>query len=169
MIIRASLTKDYERIEAIHLAAFSASKLGYNGEAELVRALHTSDDTLVSLVAEQHGKMVGHVMFSRMRVEADGSHLSAAGLAPVVVLPNLQSVGIGSALIRAGLEALRAAGIQISFVLGDPAYYPRFGYSAADARPFTSPFAGPHFMAVWLDSSLPRPTSGRAVYAKAFG
>lgn len=169
MIIRASQTGDYERIEAVHVAAFSASNLGHNGEAELVRALHASDDTLVSLVAEQDGEMVGHVMFSRMRVEADGSQLSAAGLAPVAVMPNLQSVGIGSALIRAGLEALRAAGTQISFVLGHPDYYPRFGYSAVDARPFSSPFAGPHFMALWLDANQPHPSSGRAEYAKAFG
>jgi putative acetyltransferase len=169
MIIRVAHHQDFEQIEAVHEAAFSATNLGHNGEAELVRALHASDDTLVSLIAEHEGEMVGHVMFSRMHVEADGTLLSAAGLAPVAVLPKLQNRGTGSSLISAGLEALQTAGIQISFVLGHPAYYPRFGYSAVDALPFSSPFAGPHFMALWLDTSLPRPTSGRADYAKAFG
>ncbi len=126
-------------------------------------------DTLVSLVAEQSGAIIGHVLFSRMDVEADGAALSGAGLAPVSVVPERQGQGIGAALILAGLEALRKQGTAISFVLGHEDYYPRFGYSPDLAARFASPFAGPHFMAMMLDSDAAWPLGGRADYAPAFG
>src|SRR3546814_21168484 len=101
-------------------------------------------DVLVSLVAEADGVIAGHVLFSRMAVEAAGATLSAAGLAPVSVAPGRQGQGIGAVLIRAGLDTLRERDVAISFVLGHPAYYPRFGYMADLAARFASPFAGPH-------------------------
>ncbi len=125
-------------------------------------------DALVSLVADIEGATVGHVLFSRMTVVADSQSLAGAGLGPVGVLPAYQSRGIGSALIREGLARLPALGIEISFVLGHADYYPSFGYSAEDARPFASPYASPHFMALYLDSGATRPQSGRAEYAPAF-
>ena len=85
------------------------------------------------------------------------------------VLAALQGQGIGDALIRAGLDALRERGCAISFVLGHDAYYPRFGYSPGLAARFASPFAGPHFMAMMLDSDAAWPLGGRADYAPAFG
>ncbi len=112
---------------------------------------------MVSLVAERRGAIVGHVLFSRMDVEADGAPLSGAGLAPVSVLPEQQGQGIGDALIRAGLDALREQGMATSFVLGHESYYPRFGYSPELAARFASPFAGPHFMAMMLDSGATWP------------
>ena len=131
--------------------------------------LEADGDALVSLVAERDGVVVGHVLFSRMDVEADGTALSAAGLAPVSVAPGSQGQGIGDALIRAGLGALREQGVAASFVLGHEGYYPRFGYSPGLAARFASPFAGPHFMAMMLDSDAPWPLGGRADYAPAFG
>jgi putative acetyltransferase len=153
----------------VHRAAFASTAFGHQGEADLVRAVHADGDALVSLVAETDGEIVGHALFSRMEIEADGVPLRGAGLAPVGVLPYLHSSGVGSALIWRGLEMLHGQGIQISFVLGHPDYYPRFGYSAEAALPFTSPFAGPHFMALLLDKSVQLPESGRARYAPAFG
>ena len=126
-------------------------------------------DALVSLVAESGGALVGHVLFSRMDVEADGVSLPAAGLAPVSVVPARQGEGIGAALIRAGLDALRQQGIAMSFVLGHADYYARFGYSTDLGARFASPFAGPHFMAMMLDSNAEWPQGGRADYAPAFG
>src|SRR3546814_1761544 len=126
-------------------------------------------DVLVSLVAEADGVIAGHVLFSRMAVEAAGATLSAAGLAPVSVAPGRQGQGIGAVLIRAGLDTLRERDVAISFVLGHQAYYPRFGYMADLAARFASPFAGPHFMAMMLDSNGPWPLGGRADYAPAFG
>src|SRR3546814_18554841 len=95
------------------------------------------------------------------------SALSCAGLAPVSVAPGHQGQGIGDALIRAGIDALREQDIAISFVLGHEAYYPRFGYSPDLAARFASPFARPHFMATMLgDGAWPK--AGRASYAPAF-
>lgn len=163
MLIRPATSADAASIRAIHEAAFEG-----DDEAHLVEMIDADGDALVSLVIGIEGASVGHILFSRMTVEADGSQLTAAGLAPVGVLPHYQGVGLGSALIREGLALLPALGIQISFVLGHADYYPRFGYSVDDARPFASPYAGPHFMALYLDSDVTRPQSGRADYAPAF-
>ncbi len=169
MIIHPLEPADFDAVDAVHRAAFASTAFGHQGEAELVRAIHADGDALVSLVAESEGTIVGHALFSWMEVEADGVALKGAGLAPVGVLPKLHGEGVGSALIWRGLEMLQALDIQISFVLGHPDYYPRFGYSAATAQPFASPFAGPHFMALLLDKAVQLPESGRARYAPAFG
>ncbi|MBR2173902.1 GNAT family N-acetyltransferase [Sphingopyxis sp.] len=167
--IRAATAADAETVDTIIRAAFAGTDFGHQGEAELVRMIDADGDALVSLVAERDGAIVGHILFSRMDVEADGAALSGAGLAPVSVVPDLQGQGIGDALIRAGLDALREQGVAISFVLGHDAYYPRFGYSPDLAARFASPFAGPHFMAMMLDSDAAWPLGGRADYAPAFG
>lgn len=165
--IRPAEASDGEAIDALIRAAFAGSAHGYQGEAELVRGIEADGDTLVSLVAEVGESIAGHVLFSRMNVEADGRPLAAAGLAPLSVSPVHQRRGIGGALIRAGLDALRERGVAIGFVLGDTAYYSRFGYSADLGARFVSPFAGPYFMAMRLDGGA-WPSEGRADYAPAF-
>ncbi|MGH6650736.1 MAG: GNAT family N-acetyltransferase [Sphingopyxis sp.] len=167
--IRPATANDADAIDTVIRAAFAGTDFGHQGEAELVRMVGEDGDTLVSLIAERGGAVVGHVLFSRMDVEADGAARSGAGLAPVSVLPGLQGQGIGDTLIRAGLDALRKQGVAISFVLGHADYYPRFGYSPDLAARFASPFAGPHFMAMMLDSDAAWPLGGRADYAPAFG
>lgn len=169
MLIRpASADADLPAIIALHKAAFASADFGYQGEGELVAAIYDDGDAIVSLVAEAEGSIIGHVLFSRMDVVADGIAIPAAGLAPVGVLPDWQGKGVGDALIRAGIDALHEQGVAISFVLGHPSYYPRFGYSVEAARTFCSPYAGPHFMALWLDKPATLPESGRASYAPAF-
>lgn len=163
MLVRAATSADAAAIHEIHKAAF-----GSDAEARLVAMLEADGDALVSLVAGIEGAVVGHAMFSRMNVEADGKPLRAAGLAPVGVLPAYQGLGFGGALIREGLSLLPKQGVEMSFVLGHEAYYPRLGYSAALAAPFASPYAGPHFMALAFDTGFTAPSSGRADYAPAF-
>lgn len=163
MLIRDATRADAVAISALHNAAF-----GGGAEARLVAALEADGDTIVSLVTEIEGAIVGHVLYSRMTVEADGKILPAAGLAPVGVFPHYQRLGLGSMLIRDGLARLSSLGIRIVFVLGDPAYYERFGFSANLAAPYASPYAGPHFMALNQDTEFARPQAGRADYAKAF-
>lgn len=169
VVIRPTRTDDREAIDGVVRAAFAGTEFGHQGEAELVRVVEVDGDVLLSLVAEKAEGIAGHVLFSRMTVEADGAPLAAAGLAPVSVAPDLQGQGIGSALIRAGLAELRAQGVAISFVLGDPAYYMRFGYSSDLAARFASPFSGPYLMAMMLDSHAEWPQGGQAHYAPAFG
>jgi putative acetyltransferase len=91
----------------------------------------------------------------------------ALALAPVTVVPERQDAGIGSRLIRAGLERATADGWQGVFVLGEPEYYGRFGFDAALAADFTSPYAGPYFMALTLNTELPA-TEGKIDHAPAF-
>ena len=167
-VIRAAVATDADAIDRVICAAFAGTDYGYQGEAELVRMIDGDGDALVSLVAERGGEIVGQVLFSRMDVEADGERIAAAGLAHVAAAPELQGRGIGGALIRAGLAALREQDYAISFVLGHESYYPRFGYSPELAARFASPFAGPHFMAMMLESGATWPVSGRADYAPAF-
>lgn len=166
--IRPASRDDFGLFETIHRAAFTKCEFGYNDEALLARQLTEEGDALVSLIAEVNDEAVGHVMFSRMKVEADGKPLVAAGLAPIGIIPEYQFKGVGSRLIQAGLAALKPQGVQLGFVIGHPGYYPRFGYSLELAKPFASPFAGGYFMAVQLDESLPTPTSGKAEFAAVF-
>lgn len=163
MHIRPAKPDDAKAIFALHCLTFPD-----DSEARLVEALVAEGDALVSLVAELNGTIVGHVMFSRMAVTGDGREMKAAGLAPVSTNPAHQERGIAAALIERGLNDLRALGVEISFVLGNPEYYARFGYSVIDALRFTSAYACPAFMVQMLDPATPMPKSGTADYAPAF-
>lgn len=165
---RAAGDEDAEMIASLHREAFSASDRSYGGEAELVAMLSADGDLVFSHVAEEDGTIVGHIALSPMRAEGDGVGIRALGLGPVGVLPNRQGRGIGSGLIEAAHGWAREQGWQMIFLLGDPAYYARFGYSAETAAPFASPYAGPYWQALILDERFALPKSARADYARAF-
>lgn len=160
-LVRAAAPTDRAAIRAVHLAAFPGAD-----EADLVEALSRDGDLAISLVAVEDGAIVGHIAFSVMRVVADGASITALGLAPLAVRPAHQRTGAGSALIEAGIVAAREAGAQMIFVLGNPDYYGRFGFDAAEAAAFASPYAGPHLMALRLSGESYE--SGAADYAPAF-
>ena len=160
--VRAAVAADATAIRSVLLAAFPTPL-----EADLVEALVRDGDVTASLVAEDAGALVGHILTSRMAVEADERRLRGVGLAPLAVLPERQREGIGGGLVRAAIESARADGEDIVFLVGDPEYYRRFGFSAEAAAPFASPFAGPHFMACLL-SERAAPRAGTAAYAPAF-
>ena len=152
---------DAEGIRAVHLAAFPTAS-----EADLVTALHVDLDSEISLVARNEGQIVGHVLLSRMKVEGDGREYRALGLAPVAVLPNFQRKGVGGRLIEEALRRAEEQGEETVFVLGEPEYYQRFGFRQETAKPFSSRYAGPDFMA--KSFGAPMPASGAAEYAPAF-
>lgn len=135
-------------------------------EADLVDQLVADGVAVVSIVAEDNG-IVGHVLLSRMNVVADERALDALGLAPVAVVPDRQREGIGSALVEAAVREAKSAGTQMLFLLGEPGFYGRFGFTAVAAKPFDSPYAGPYFQALPL-VDLPPVRSGIAKYAPAF-
>jgi putative acetyltransferase len=166
--IRPASHADFDTIEAVHRAAFVKSEFGYTGEGRIARQLHEEGDAIVSLIAEAGDVAIGHVMFSQMQVEADGQRVVAAALAPLGVIPAWQRRGVGAFLIKAGLAALKPQGVQLSMVVGHPAYYPRFGYNLELAKPFASSYAGPYFLALALDENFKLPTEGRAEFAGAF-
>jgi putative acetyltransferase len=163
MRVRPETGDDVEAIERVHRGAFPT-----RAEADLVRRLHADFDSEISLVAEQGGAIVGHVMLSRMEVTGDGSSIRALGLGPVGVLPGHQGAGIGGALIEGALAIARTLGEELVFVLGEPAYYERFGFTAATADPFASPYAGPCFMALALRPDFRMPAAGIAAHAPSF-
>jgi putative acetyltransferase len=124
--IRLSTIDDHARIEAIYPLAFPEEAL-----LPLVRDLLANPDVALSLVGEIGGDIVGHIVFTRCDI--DGDTALAALLGPLAVTPSHHGRGVGSALIRAGLEKLRDDGVDVVMVLGDPAFYGRLGFEA-DAR-----------------------------------
>jgi len=119
--IRASGTRDRATIEALYPAAFPDEDL-----LPLVRDLLRDPAIAISLVAEDSSGVIGNIIFTRSSVT--GNEGGAALLAPLAVAPTCQGQGIGTALVREGLRRLETEGIGLVFVLGDPAYYGRFGF-----------------------------------------
>jgi putative acetyltransferase len=128
-VLRSEQLADYPVVFDIHCRAF-----GRDNEAKLVEALRKVAHPQISLVAVRAGQVVGHIFFSPVTIEGPTSSLQALGLAPMAVVPELQNQGIGSALVRAGLEAARRIDQKVVVVLGHPEYYPRFGFAIASRK-----------------------------------
>jgi putative acetyltransferase len=125
--IRPEGPEDAEAIRRLHDAAF-----GGPDEARIVDSLRAAGLAMLSLVAvENRVDVVGHVLFSPMTHDGP-SNLRVAAMAPVGVDPARQRRGIGSAVIREGLEMLRDSGVDVVCVLGDPAFYRRFGFEVSE-------------------------------------
>lgn len=130
MELRIANQKDHAAIDTLVLAAFEAPE-----EAGLVKALRGKGEIIYEWVALSGDKITGHLVLSRM--EAPPNTLA---LAPVSVTPEAQNQGIGSALINAALAQAKADGWVCAVVLGDPAYYGRFGFDVAVAQDFKTPY-----------------------------
>ena len=161
MIIRSESSGDIADIRAILRAAFAGDQ-----EADLVDGLRRDGDLLLSKVADDAGRLVGHIGFSRVWIWNGRQRAPGVSLAPLSVVPDRQLSGVGAALVEAGHAQLRAEGESIVFVLGDRAYYGRFGYSVAAAMAFDCSYAGPHFQALTLTSLAPK--AGAISYGAAF-
>jgi len=162
--VRRERATDIDRTYAIVESAFR-SRL----EADLVNALRRSAEPQLSLVADVHDVLVGHVFFSPVTIDAAGPAPLACQLSPGAVRPKFQRRGVGSALIRTGLSECRAVGWSAVFVVGDPAYYSRFGFRLAAPLGFSYP--GPHdpyLQVIELDDSVLAGLSGRILLHPAF-
>jgi putative acetyltransferase len=126
--IRPERSGDEDAIHAVTIAAFLNAPHTAHTEHFIVRALRRAGRLTVSLVAEREGEIVGHVAISPVTFE-DGAS-GWFGLGPVSVAPELQGRGIGSRLVREALVALRALGGRGCVLVGEPAYYGRFGFRA---------------------------------------
>lgn len=152
--------------EAAAIAGLVTAAFGQPQEARLVAALREAGALSVSLVAEDGGELVGHIALSPLSVQ--GAFMPGVlALAPLAVLPGRQGQGIGRTLVEAALAAARARGAKVVLVLGDPAYYRRFGFRPAAAIGLTPPWKVPPeaFQALTLASPWPR---GLVRYHKAF-
>jgi putative acetyltransferase len=125
--LRLEEPEDAAAIREIHRLAF-----GGDAEAAIVDAVRAADAAVLAMVAVDaggDGPVVAHVLYTRVTVAVeDGDDVSLLGLAPVAVLPSYQGRGIGTMLIEASLEQLRVEGHPAVVVVGDPGYYPRFGF-----------------------------------------
>jgi putative acetyltransferase len=163
--IRPERPDDAGAIRAVHVAAF-----GQPAEADLVEALRESGDAVFSVVAEDDGRIVAHVLFSRLAIHLDGDRIVAAlALAPMAVAPERQRQGVGSALLTEALRGCRARAERIVIVVGHVDFYPRFGFSRARAAGLDSEFQCEAFMALELEPGALNGVSGRVEYAPAFG
>lgn len=126
LTIREESADDVFAIQWVNAEAFETT-----AEAELVDELRENDAISVSLVADLDGRVVGHILFSEVSIGSQPYSALTLGLAPMAVLPELQKRGIGSMLVKEGLEFCRREGAEVVVVLGHPHFYPRFGFEAA--------------------------------------
>jgi putative acetyltransferase len=167
--IRPYRDEDAKAVREAHLRAFN----GRGEEARLVELLHAAGAAPVSLVAtaESDGRVIGHILFSPVQIDGPlGSNPpKMVGLAPVSVLPEYQGRGIGSRLIREGLEACREAGYGAAVVLGEPGYYSRFGFGQASAKGLGNEYGvDEHFMVAELSEGVLDGVGGAVRYRGEF-
>jgi len=164
VIVRAEESQDQQAVRSVNLAAFETA-----AEANLVDALRQQAHPLVSLVAQVGEEVVGHIMFSPVSLEGH-AELSLMGLAPMAVLPAHHRKGVGSALVRAGLQRCRALGVGAVVVLGHPGYYPRFGFQPSVPFGIASEYDAPPeaFMVLELQPGYLGGASGTVKFHAAF-
>jgi putative acetyltransferase len=163
LVIRQESAEDRLAVRRVNRLAF-----GREDEGRLVDALREEGYSRVSLVAEEGGHVVGHILFSQLPIMTKGGMVEALSLAPMAVVPSHQREGIGSLLVREGLRACKAAGHRIVVVLGHPEFYPRFGFSAKLADPLKAPYSGEAFMALELVSGALAGVEGEVSYQPPF-
>lgn len=164
MIIRREETSDRSGVYSVHSAAFQRLD-----EANLVDVLREEAESVLSLVAEDDGDIVGHIMFSPVMLTSHPD-CKVMGLGPMAVFPERQRTGIGSLLVATGVKECQKIGIGAVVVLGHSEYYPRFGFLPASRYALNCEYDVPDevFMAVELIPGYLRSISGTAVYHDAF-
>ena len=168
IVIRPETSKDLAAIYAIEAAAFQGE-----AHAELVNRLREDGALLLSHVAVLNGAVVGHAAYTLLTITDGDRVFQLPGLGPIAVDPPVQGRGIGSALVRAGLNAMRELGYGLLFLVGSPRYYPRFGFQPAQPLGFSSDYVEPggpheHFMVALLEERAPVHVRGHVRFHPAF-
>lgn len=165
MDVRAERPEDIPAIRRVNEEAF-----GQPLEARLVEQLRANGGITLSLVAVVDDRIVGHLLFSPVKVSSGHDEVMGVGLGPVAVLPEYQRQGIGTKLINEGIGGMREAGSPFIVVLGHAEYYPRFGFVPASRYGVRCQWEVPDdvFMLLPLDSALLPGVAGMAVYRDEF-
>lgn len=166
--IRPETEADYARVYDLVKAAFATAERSDGNEQDLIVALRKSENYIpeLSLVAEKDGKVIGHVMFTKVKI---GDHEEVA-LAPLAVDPPYQGHGTGAKLVEEGHRIAKKLGYHYSVVLGSDEYYPQFGYEKAVKYGVEAPFEvdeTPYMVKKLNDSG--EEIKGVVKYAEAFG
>lgn len=162
MIIRTEREQDHDAISAVTTDAFATIEHSSQTEAAIIAALRDAGALRLSFVAEERDRVIGHIAFSPVKI--GGKTMDWFGLGPVSVHPDRQGSGIGSALIRKGLDQLRTDGAGGCVVLGNPDYYRRFGFEN-DERLRYEPAPPEYFMRLAFGTQVP---TGRVDYHPGF-
>lgn len=161
--IRPELPQDHAVIGVVTQAAFADAPHSVGGEVGIVERLRAGGDLALSLVAEDGARIVGHVAVSPVTI-SDGSQ-GWYGLGPISVLPSRQSQGIGARLMQRAIADMRERGAHGIVLLGDPAFYRRFGFAHDPALRYLGP-PPEYFQRLVLAGDAPE---GTVAYARAFG
>lgn len=171
MDLRVEQRHDQAAVRRLHLAAFGGDHgLVVADLVDSLRATITRDSGLSLVAVEPDGDVLGHAMFTRSLLDAPPRLIEVQVLSPVAVLPPRHNQGIGSALIRAGLQVMTERAVPVVFLEGDPGYYSRFGFANAVAQGFRSPslrIPDAGFQALRLPHHQPWMT-GTLVYSETF-
>ncbi|MXO06862.1 GNAT family N-acetyltransferase [Flavobacterium sp. HBTb2-11-1] len=172
IILRQENKKDFESVFQLIEKAFEKEEYSDHKEQFLVERLRNSDAFIpeLSIVAELDNKIVGHILFTKLKIKNDLNSFESLALAPVSVLPEFQGKGIGSKLILQGHEKAKSLGYKSVILLGHQDYYPRFGYELCEKYHIKMPFDVPaeNCMVIALAEDGLKDVNGEVVYPKAF-
>ena len=167
LVIRTETAGDIHAVRKLNKKAFKG-----NSESKLVDAIREADYFIpgLSIVAEKGGIIVGHILFSPIKIKEEGVTTPALALAPMAVLPEYQNQGVGSALIKYGLKECGKLGHKIIVVVGHDEYYPRFGFVRAMSKGLKLPFEAPDevFMVLELAPGALNGVKGTVEYPREF-
>lgn len=161
--LRPAEPMDYPGIFEVEKAAF-----GREDEARLVEKLRQRGEVDFECVARAHGEIVGHILFSPVALARQEETLRGSALAPLAVRPDWQKRGVGSALVRMGLEFCASRGVGVALVVGEPSYYSRFGFDSELGRLVEAPFPYPFLQALELEAGVLSGGGWSAQYASSF-
>jgi putative acetyltransferase len=133
MIIRRERPEEFSRIYDLVKAAFQSAKVTNGKEQDFVGQLRSSGNYIpeLALVAEENGKLIGHIMLTKTYLVNNGNNLEILLLAPISVALKHRNRGVGASLIRESFKIAKEMGYTLVVLVGDPAYYHRFGFKAA--------------------------------------
>ncbi|CAI8884969.1 putative acetyltransferase [Brevibacillus sp. IT-7CA2] len=172
--IRIEQPDDYAITEQVVKRAFANAEFSDHKEHELVCRIRKSDAFIPELshvaIHDENQELVGHILFSKIHICNDNQSIESLALAPVSVLPDYQSKGIGKKLILEALQKAKELGYQSVVVLGHPEYYPKFGFQKASHWGIKAPFDVPDevFMAMELQENALVHVFGVVEYSRAF-
>ncbi len=163
--IRQEAADDATAVREVNERAF-----GGPAEASLVEQLRDRGAVTLSLASVDDTRIVGHILFSPAEIVSEAAAYAAVALGPMAVLPETQRQGVGSRMVRRGLEVLREGGHRLLIVLGHADYYPRFGFLPASRLGIRCSFDVPDevFMAREIERGAWRGGNGLARYQPEF-